>query len=79
MKQNDIAQILVVGVFALILAMVLSNVVFSPSSKKTQKKDIISAINSDFKEPDKRFFNDKSVNPTQTIRIGENANNQPFN
>ncbi len=79
MKQNDIIQIVVVGFLALVIALVLSSVVFNPSSKKGQKRNIVTPISKDFKSPDKRFFNENSVNPTQVIRIGENTNQKPFN
>jgi hypothetical protein len=40
--------------------------------------EVIEPITAEFTQPDKRYFNEKSVNPTQPIRIGENQNQQPF-
>lgn len=78
MKQKDIALIIVISVFSAIFSMVISNIVFG-SNKKTLTADIVTAITPEFTEPDKKYFNDQSNNPTQIIRIGDNANQQPFN
>ncbi len=79
MKQKDIALIAVIGFVALVAGLLLSNMVFSSSSKRTMKKDVVTAITTDFKEPDKKYFNENSVDPTQIIRIGEDTNQTPFN
>jgi hypothetical protein len=78
MKQKDIALIIVISFVSGVLSIVVSNFVFG-SNEKTLTTDIVTAISPDFNEPDKKYFNDQSNNPTQIIRIGENANQQPFN
>lgn len=79
MKQKDISMIIIIGFVALIFGLVVSSMVFSSSSKRNLKADVVTAITTDFKEPDKKYFNENSVDPTQIIRIGENANQTPFN
>lgn len=79
MKQKDIALILIVSFFSIILSIVVSNFVFNSSADKKLQADKVTAINSTFSEPDKKYFNEQSIDPTQTIRIGGNSNNQPFN
>lgn len=79
MKQKDYVLIIVVGFFALILGIVISNLLFGNANSKKLKADKVTAITSEFKTPDPKYFNKESIDPTQIIRIGENANNQPFN
>ena len=79
MKQKDIALILVIGFFALILGVVTSNLLFNNESSQKLKAPKVTAIKSDFTRPDKKYFNAESIDPTQIIRIGENANQTPFN
>jgi hypothetical protein len=79
MKQKDIALILVVGFVGVVMAVVVSNYMFSGKNSKNLTADKVIAITPEFQEPDKKYFNDKSVDPTQIIRIGENANQKPFN
>lgn len=79
MKQKDIALIIVIGFFSLVLSLILSNLLFSTSSDKKLESAVVDKITTDFNEPDKKYFNENSNNPTQTIEINENNNNQPFN
>lgn len=79
MKQKDVALILVVGFFSLVLGIISSNLLFNTASSKKLKSDKVIAITTDFKEPDSKYFNSNSVDPTQIIRIGENTNQTPFN
>lgn len=78
MKQKDIVLIIVVVFMGAVLSIFVSKFVFKSSDKNLQS-DIVSAISAEFKQPDKKYFNPESINPTQTIRIGNGSNNQPFN
>ena len=79
MKQQDIALILVIGFISAVLSLVASSLIFSPSSAKNLKSESVTEITATFAEPDKRYFNSESVDPTQIISIGNNANQTPFN
>ncbi len=79
MKQKDVALIFVVGFVALLLGIFLSKALFNSEDSKKLKADIVTAISSDFVQPDKKYFNSNAIDPTQIIRIGENANQKPFN
>lgn len=79
MKQKDLAMILVVSFISAVLSFVVSNMVFSSEKSRSLESDKVTAITTDFVAPDKKYFNEESVNPTQIIRIGDNTNNQPFN
>lgn len=79
MKKKDLPLILVVGIFSLILSLLLSNMLFNSSANKKLESAKVDPITAEFVDPDKKYFNEQSINPTQKIQINENANNQPFN
>ncbi len=79
MKQKDLPLIIIVVVVSAIFSFVVSNILFaSPKDRKT-KVEVVSPITSDFNQPDQKYFNAQSVNPTQLIQIGDSNNQQPFN
>lgn len=79
MKQKDIALVAVVAIFSLIIALVVSNVLFSSTGSRNLTAEKVDPISSTFVQPDKKYFNDQSVDPTQLIRIDEYKNPTPFN
>ena len=78
MKKNDLGIVIAVAIVAGIFSLVASNLIFTPNSTKGLKAQKIDAIEASFVQPDKRYFNQEAVNPTQLIEIGENPNSQPF-
>lgn len=78
MKSKDIYLVVVVGIASAVLALVISNLLFSPK-KHLQTAEVVEPISSDFTTPDKKYFNEQSIDPTQIIRIGDNSNQTPFN
>ncbi len=79
MKQKDIAIIVVAVVISGVLSFVISSKLFAIPQDQQAEVEVIEPITSDFPQPDARYFNAKSVNPTQSIEIGEDQNPQPFN
>lgn len=79
MKQKDVAVIILVAVVAAMGSFFLSRFLFESGDKREQKAEIVDVISTDFQQPDKNYFNDQSVNPTQLIRIGNSNNKHPFN
>lgn len=77
MKQKDIALILIIVLLVACLGFV-SRYLLVPSDERTAQVEVVEAITADFTEPDKRYFNEKSIYPTETIEIGGNGNNSPF-
>lgn len=77
MKQKDIAIIIIIVFASGILSFFISNKFISPP-KHDLKAAKVEPINAEFAEPDNRYFNDKSINPTQIIRIGNNENQNPI-
>lgn len=79
MKQKDLVTIVVVALFSGILSLLVSKIFISTPANRALKVEVVESIKSDFPHPDKRYFNDKSINPTQLITIGDSANTKPFN
>lgn len=79
MKKKDIALIVVIAVLAGITSLIIARVVFAKPAARAQKVEVVEAISTDFPAPDTRYFNVRSINPTQLIRITENSNQTPFN
>lgn len=80
MKRNEIALILVVVGLVVLMTYSLVNVVFgktalSPVSVKSA--DSISA--SIDNPPDPSVFNANAINPSVSVTIGEQSDQQPFN
>ena len=77
MKSKDIAIIVAAVVSGAILSVIVSKIVFvKPSSGQTV--DIVPALSANFAQPDSRFFNSSSFDPTQFITITNNQNQNPF-
>lgn len=79
MKQNDYILVSVVIVISAVFSIVLSNVLISKPQNRQQEVEVVTPITADFPLPDKKYFSDKSINPTQLIRIGDSSNKKPFN
>ncbi len=79
MKQKDILLIIVISFMSIVLSLVASNIVFNNKNSKKLKTDVVTAITPEFKQPDTKYFNAQSNDPTQIIRIGDNSNQTPFN
>jgi hypothetical protein len=77
MKTKDIGLIVVIAIISGALSIVLSSLLI-PSADKSQSVETVGAINSEFQRPPTEYFNQDSVNPTQEITIGEDANSKPF-
>ena len=79
MKRKDITLVVVVAVFSLVIALVASKLIFGQSTERNQSAEVVEPISATFAQPDTKYFNDKSVDPTEVITIGDNDNQAPFN
>ena len=77
MKQQDIALIIVVVFISGVLSLVVSNTFISPP-ERTEEAAVVEPITTEFSEPSELYFNEQSINPTQTIRIDDSQNPNPF-
>ena len=78
MKRKDLLLIAVVIILATVISIIVSSVFISSESDRQQSVETVDALPSEFDRPGDDYFNEESVNPTQVIEIGEDANNQPF-
>lgn len=78
MKQKDWVLIIVVVFISGVMSFLVSSLLISNPKNRHQKVEIVEKISSTFPEPDKKYFNSNSNDPTQLIRIGDNSNNTPF-
>lgn len=78
MKQKDIILIVIVVIISGTFSFLLSKFLFSTPKDRETQVEVVQAISPDFPQPDPRYFNANSVDPTQNITIGDNQNNQPF-
>ena len=78
MKQKDVVLIVIVVIFARIVSVLVSNFFFTPDNSKSLTAEIVDPITSEFQQPDESVFNNKAINPTQLIEIGDSKNTQPF-
>lgn len=78
MKQNDIILVIVVVFISAVASFFISNLVFGSPEENRVKVEVVEPISAEFAEVDTRYFNTKSINPTQLIQIGQGDNQQPF-
>lgn len=83
MKRKEITVLVFVGVVAAIMSLVISNSLFSSDSKRTSKVPVVESINSTL--PDLKndsayssVFNEKALDATQPVQIGNSQNPDPF-
>jgi hypothetical protein len=79
MKHKDIITLLVSGFIGGVASFILSNAIFgAPADRKTEV-EVVTPINSEFKPLDERYFNSKSLNPTQLIKINNEKDDEKAN
>ncbi len=77
MKQKDIALIIVIVAIGGAFSFVISNKFISPPDRNEKAAKVI-PITAEFSEPNRSFFNDQSINPTQLIQISNGENKTPL-
>lgn len=78
MKQKDLTLIIMVVIVSGVFSLVLSNFLFGGEKSRQEKVEVVQPITSEFAQPSSKYFNDKSIDPTKLITIGDGNNNQPF-
>ena len=78
MKQKDWALVLVVAFVGAVIALLVSNMLFS-SQKNKQTAEVVDVISPSFPSPPSKYFNQNAVNPTEPVQIGNSTNPNPFN
>ncbi len=78
MKKSDIIMIFAVACVAGVVSLIASQLLFATPKNRHQQVEIAPAITATFKTPETAYFNSDSVDPTQTIQIGNSTNPMPF-
>lgn len=79
MKQKDIALIIVIVIISGTISFFVSKLLFSVPSGRQTEVEVVQPITAQFNQPDNRYLNNNSVDPTKNIVIGESQNSAPFN
>ncbi len=79
MKQKDIALLIIVVFVSAVVSLFVSRFIFASPANRQQKVDVVEAISANFPQPDARYFNGNSIDPTLLIQIGNTTNPNPFN
>lgn len=78
MKQRDIAVIVAIALVSGIFSYVLANVVLGGSKAYKLTAPSVDAISADFNQPNTKYFNRQSIDPTVNIIIGDSSNINPL-
>lgn len=78
MKKNDFTMIAAVVLVSAVFSLLLSRAFISSPQNRQEQVEVVGPITPDFPEPDERFFNERSLNPTLLIEITPNNNQNPF-
>lgn len=79
MKQKDIALVLIIAFVSAVVSFVVSNKVFVTPANRQQPVEVVDVINSSFQQPDSKYFNGNSIDPTLSSTLGTGNNQNPFN
>lgn len=84
MKKKDIIYLASTALVVGIISFVLAGIIFKNPSSRSSEVPVAQPIKSSF--PDlkndpayKAFLNEKALDPTQSIQIGNGQNSSPFN
>lgn len=78
MKQKDIAVLALVIVVSGIISLFISKYIFDKPANRQQQVESVDVITAKFTQPSTAYFNSNSIDPTQTINVNSNSNNNIF-
>lgn len=79
MKQKDIALIIIIAAVSGFASFFLSRYLFATPQNRQQQAAVVDKITTEFPQPDHKYFNTDSIDPTQLIQVGDHDNTNPFN
>lgn len=77
-KQSDLATLILVISISLVASFFIGNALINTPENRSSEVEVVSPISPDFVQPSTDIFNDNAINPTETIKIGNSNQNQPF-
>ena len=78
MKQKDWIVIIITVFISAVASFFISRALFASPDDLVTEVEVVEPITAEFIEPDERYFNEDSINPTQTITIGDEINPRLF-
>ena len=78
MKRKDFMMIMMVVAIAAVFSFIVSGMFISTPDDREQTVETAEAISAELQRPPVEYFNQEAINPTRTIEIGDESNNQPF-
>ncbi len=78
MKRKDLFMVIGVVVVSAIFSYLVSNAFITPAKNRKETVEVVGKITTEFPQPDKKFFNENSKDPTLLIQIQNNDNTKPF-
>lgn len=78
MKKKDIFVIVLIAVVSAVFSIIISGIFFAPPEDRKQTVEVSPVILPELGTVDKRYFNENSYNPAQTIEVGTDSNNNPL-
>ncbi len=78
MKKNDFVLIILFSLLTAFVTTTLASAVITSPKNRSQKVKVIDVFKPDFPNPDTRIFNDKALDPTKDITIGNQNNDKLF-
>lgn len=70
MKKTDIAMIILIASFSMIVSYFVTKSIMGDASNKAVVVKVAEPISSDIADPDPRIFNSDAINPTVEVTIG---------
>ena len=71
MKKSDIAMIVLIASIFILIAFFATRAIFGDGSNETVKVKTIEKIEATIQEPSTEIFNEKGINPTYRINVGD--------
>jgi hypothetical protein len=78
MKQKDVALIIIIAFVSAVISFVVSGKLFASGASRQQEHAVVDKIETTFDQPDSKYFNKQSIDPAQSVQIGNNNNDNPF-
>jgi len=78
MKSNDWTVIVAIVILSSLLSFGFTSYFIGNSKTNPVKVEQVEPLDSKFPLPNKEYFNEKAINPTQDITIGDADNTNPF-
>jgi hypothetical protein len=83
MKREDIIKIGLVAGISAIISLFIAGAIFNSPTKHNQKVPVVTPISTSFPDVSNDpnytgIFNNKALDPTQPVQIGNSQNSSPF-